>query len=401
MEDQKKIPLLKMQESYKLTVTEELEKKIRFLCDKLPRNEWSGTLFYSVEGSFSNRNLHIIAKDFFLQDVGGSVYTEFKDDIDLAAYIAAHEELLDCYTALLHSHHVMATQFSGTDMETLREEGVERNHFLSLIVNNIGEYTAKITRKVTCTSKGINTIKYNTFDDVSVEGENNTFESEDTYIEYYPLDIIVEEVHQTPKTELELRLEEVKANANSYINKGRTPSISTTTNSYNIPHIEIPSLKDEEKEPKQLSLWEDLKDYEVVEKNSNNNEEFNDLDMSIAYDVDHINPSIVDNTISQVITGDIFSIYKQNIDLNKWVNNMEKLYDKRFANLTTEYDSFQYWVDTFIEFLENEVFDADLYKNGRDYMDAIWAYDVIVGLQDYPKNKYLDTFIESFKRYLI
>ena len=37
--------------SYKLIVTEELERKIRFLCTKSPNNEWSGILIYDIEGS--------------------------------------------------------------------------------------------------------------------------------------------------------------------------------------------------------------------------------------------------------------------------------------------------------------------------------------------------------------
>ena len=112
-----------------MTVTRELEKKIRFLCDKLPRNEWSGTLFYTVEGSFANGDLHIIAKDFFLQDVGEAAYTEFKNDVDLAGYMAVHE-LWDCYTGLMHSHAGMSCFFSGTDLGTLKSEGNDANQVL-------------------------------------------------------------------------------------------------------------------------------------------------------------------------------------------------------------------------------------------------------------------------------
>lgn len=105
----KQMQLIKGAKSYKLTVTENLEKQIRFLCDKLPSNEWSGTLFYTVEGSFKENNLHIICKDFFLQDVGVSTYTEFKNDVDLAEYIANHA-LWDCCMGLMHSHNTMSKQ---------------------------------------------------------------------------------------------------------------------------------------------------------------------------------------------------------------------------------------------------------------------------------------------------
>lgn len=395
---------LKGQESYKLTITRELEKKIRFLCEKLPKNEWSGTLFYTVEGSFAKKDLHVICKDLFLQDVGSSVYTEYSENVDLAAYMTSHDELLDCYIGNVHSHHVMTTNFSGTDMNTLLKEGIDRNHFLSLIVNNSKQYSAKITRKLTCTSKGVNTTRYNTFNDVPVEDESSDFENEETYVEYYNLDITIEDVPQAPKSELELRLEEIKANANSYINKGKNPVIPTTTNIYNPVHIETPATKVERRNPQQLSLWEDAEESETVRKNPDNKEQLNEtieLDMSIAYDYDHVNPNIVLNTVAQVITGDIFSIYKSNIDLNRWVNNMVRLYDKRFKNSNVENDAFDYWVDSFVDFLENELHDDYLSDKGRDYIDAIWAYDVIVKLQDYPSNKYLDAFVKSFERWLI
>ena len=417
MEEQK-IILLKKQESFKLTVTRELEKKIRFLCDKLPRNEWSGTLFYTVEGSFANGDLHIIAKDFFLQDVGEAAYTEFKNDVDLAGYMAVHE-LWDCYTGLMHSHDTMSTFFSGTDLGTLKSEGNDANHFVSLIVNNAGTYTAAITKKVTYLSKGKSVLKYNTFDNVAIEDEGTDFEREETVIEYYPLDIIKEEVPQTPKSELELRLEEVRANANSYVNrkvittptvgvtKPYTPSNFNNKNYSNLPHIEIPSIKEERETAKQLELFgnsemgETKKEVEAEEVEEK--KEYTDLDMSIAYDDDHVNPEIVLDTVTQVVTGDIFSIYKQNIDIDKWAANMEKLYNRRFGDITNEAyaDSFDYWVDTFTEFLENELFDENFVEKGRDYMDAIWAFDVITKLQDLPKNKYLDKFIESFERWLI
>lgn len=101
------IQLIKRQESYDIVITDELERKIRFLCDKLPGNEYSGTLFYTIEGSFKDKDLKITAKDFFLQDVGEAAYTEFQNDVELAGYMASHE-LWDCYTGLMHSHNRMA-----------------------------------------------------------------------------------------------------------------------------------------------------------------------------------------------------------------------------------------------------------------------------------------------------
>ena len=388
--------LIKKSKSYKLIVTQELEKQIRFLCDKLPRNEWSGTLFYTVEGSFKDDNLCIICKDFFLQDVGESTYTEFKNDVNLAGYMASHE-LWDCYTGLMHSHNNFSAFFSGTDINTLKEEGAESNHFVSLIVNNAGVYAAAITRKVNAVSVGTNVLTYNTFNNVAVDNEPERFEEESSYIEYYPLEITREEVPVIPKSELELRLEEVQKSSNSYVNRKTYTSYQLPIERYKSDIIKKP----EEKTYAHPYLFSDEEMGTVKEEKKEEKEEENYLDPSIAYDEDHINPTILNNTVMQIITGDIFSIYKQNVDLNKWASNMEKLYSKRFENQVSEYDSFQYWVDSYLEFLENEMLDDDLFSKGRDYMDAIWAYDVITKLEEFPKNKYMDIFIESLERWLI
>lgn len=394
--EKNQMQLIKKSKSYKLIVTQELEKQIRFLCDKLPRNEWSGTLFYTVEGSFKDDNLCIICKDFFLQDVGESTYTEFKNDVNLAGYMASHE-LWDCYTGLMHSHNNFSAFFSGTDINTLKEEGAESNHFVSLIVNNAGVYAAAITRKVSAVSVGTNVLTYNTFNNVAVDNEPESFEEESSYIEYYPLEITREEVPVIPKSELELRLEEVQKSSNSYVNRKAYTSYQLPIERYKSDIIKKP----EEKTYAHPYLFSDEEMGTVKEEKKEEKEEENYLDPSIAYDEDHINPTILNNTVMQIITGDIFSIYKQNVDLNKWASNMEKLYSKRFENQVSEYDSFQYWVDSYLEFLENEMLDDDLFSKGRDYMDAIWAYDVISKLEEFPKNKYMDIFIESLERWLI
>lgn len=65
------------------------------------RNEWSGTLFYRVEGSFEDGSLKIIAEDMYLQDKGVGIYTEFSNDPSLAVYMVEND-LIDCYQGLIH-----------------------------------------------------------------------------------------------------------------------------------------------------------------------------------------------------------------------------------------------------------------------------------------------------------
>ena len=102
-----KIPLIKKEKRFKLIISKELEDMIRFLCNKLPNKEYSGTLFYSIEGGFDDENLVITAKDFYLQDIGSATFTQFNNDASLVTYMVEHNLLSD-FQGLLHSHNTMA-----------------------------------------------------------------------------------------------------------------------------------------------------------------------------------------------------------------------------------------------------------------------------------------------------
>lgn len=189
---------------YKLIVPENVEEKIRYLLRKFPSTEWSGVLFVTHEGSFENNDLVITCKDIYPMDLGNATFTEFTMNEDVAAYMSENIELFDCDLQLIHSHHQMSTQPSGTDLNTLKEEGNERNCFVSLIVNNAGKYYAAITRKIQTKSEV--TVKklgtsYEFFGDGSKEVEHDNTETtkviEKEVIEYFDLEV---ERHEIPNT---------------------------------------------------------------------------------------------------------------------------------------------------------------------------------------------------------
>lgn len=93
--------IIKKDFAFKIKIEDSLEKQIRFLCSKFPKNEYSGTLFYTIEGSFENKDLVIIAKDFYLQDIGSAAFTKFKMDNSVSTYMVENE-LFDCYQGLMH-----------------------------------------------------------------------------------------------------------------------------------------------------------------------------------------------------------------------------------------------------------------------------------------------------------
>ena len=96
------------------------------------------------------------------------------------------------------------TFFSGTDTSTLLEEGKDRNHFVSLIVNNAGTYTAAITRKAVKDLTISGTLKYKSFDDTEIElGELEPVKTQSTVVEYFMLDVEKHEAQTSLKKELE------------------------------------------------------------------------------------------------------------------------------------------------------------------------------------------------------
>ena len=97
--------------NYKLIIPIEVERKIRFACQKVWNTEWSGTLFFTHEGSFENNDLVIRCVDIYIMDIGTQTYTEFDMNPDVIAYMTEHSELLDCQLGLIHSHNNMSKEF--------------------------------------------------------------------------------------------------------------------------------------------------------------------------------------------------------------------------------------------------------------------------------------------------
>lgn len=110
--DKQLLPLFKGEKrDYKIIIPEEVESKIRFLCNKTHTVEWSGTLFYDIEGTFEDNNLVVTCKDIYLMDIGSAAYTEFNMSPDVISYMAQNPKLLDYKTGLIHSHNNMSKEF--------------------------------------------------------------------------------------------------------------------------------------------------------------------------------------------------------------------------------------------------------------------------------------------------
>lgn len=197
---------------YNLNIPKKVTDKIQYLCKEFPNTEWSGILFYSVTGSIINKDLQLECQDILLMDIGNSSYTEFDYSAEVINYMTNNIELLDCYTGLIHSHHTMDTFFSHTDLNTLKSEGKEGFHFVSLIVNNHKEYNACITYKHKYTKVIKSTFTTLTFDNKEIPSPNESIKSENTEnITYEYLNIVPEFGNVVPIfPEIKIKIDKIR-----------------------------------------------------------------------------------------------------------------------------------------------------------------------------------------------
>ena len=379
--------------NYKLVIPIEVEKKIRFTCQKVWNTEWSGTLFFTHEGSFENNDLVIRCVDIYIMDIGTQAYTEFDMNPDVIAYMTEHSELLDCQLGLIHSHAGMQTFFSGTDTATLKEEGRDRNNFVSLIVNNAGSYTAAITRRIK-SKQVIESVSYEFFGDGKKQ-DTKEYVSDADEIEWFYLKIEKEgENYSFP--DMAARLEEIKQAKAERAKKAQTPVYqggykSVIANSYGTKAGPANLVKKEVIEPKIIQPT--LFDYTTDSQFENR--------YDIPYGQVTFDKTTLKSLVLQLITGSIV-LSDSKIDVIKWAESMSVVYEKRFGKDKIGMDNFEMWADTYTEYLVWYTTDEKLEKLGFDETEicAICAHDMIEELNKLPKNVYINGYISALKKYL-
>ena len=381
--------------NYKLIIPEEVERKIRFTCQKVWNTEWSGTLFFTHEGSFENNDLVIRCVDIYIMDIGTQDYTEFDMNPDVIAYMTEHSELLDCQLGLIHSHNNMSTFFSGTDTATLKEEGRDRNNFVSLIVNNAGSYTAAITRRIK-SKQVMESVSYEFFGDGEKQ-DTKKYVSDADEIEWFYLKIEKEDENYS-FPDMSARLEEIRKAKAEKAKKAQTPVYSSgykpvIANSYDTKAGPANLVKKEDNKPEvvQPTLFANVDDLSF------------DDNYSLPYGQVTFDKVTLKSLVLQLITGSIIISNDSKIDITKWAKSMPALYEKRFGKGEEGMKNFKIWADTYVEYLTWYVKDGKLKELGFDETEicAICAHDMIEELTKLPENDYIKGYIDALQKYLI
>ena len=381
--------------NYKLIIPAEVERKIRFVCQEVWNTEWSGTLFFTHEGSFENDDLVIRCVDIYVMDIGTQAYTEFDMNPDVIAYMTEHSELLDCQLGLIHSHAGFQTFFSGTDTATLKEEGRDRNNFVSLIVNNAGSYTAAITRRIK-SKQTTESVSYEFFGDGEKQ-DTKEYVSNADEIEWFYLKI-EKEGENYPFSDMAARLEEIRQVKAKRAEKAQTPAYQSSHKpviaySYDSKAGPANLVKKEADKPKvvQPSLFDKEDDLSF------------DDDYSLPYGQVTFDKVTLKSLVLQLITGSIIISNDSKIDISKWAKSMPTLYEKRFGKGKEGMKNFKMWADTYAEYLTWYVTDEKLEELGYDETEicAICAHDMIEELTKLPENDYIKGYIDALQKYLV
>jgi len=132
----------------KVVISPNVLKDIDFMHREYKSLEWSGVIFYSVEGDLSKpEELSFLVQGFYLMDLGTSGFTKFDFNTNMPDIYMENPEVLEngWTMGLMHSHHNMDTFFSGEDSRVLHVNADFFPQFLSLIVNCAGSYKAKVS----------------------------------------------------------------------------------------------------------------------------------------------------------------------------------------------------------------------------------------------------------------
>lgn len=326
---------------FKLIISTELETKIRTFCALSPDREWSGVLFYLFEGSFE-KGVTIYANDLFLMDQGSGAHTEF--DLD-APEITRHlfmEGLVNHCMGLIHSHNQMRAFFSGEDSDTLVTHGSHMHNFVSLVVNNDGNYVARLTRQVkfdgteekvlrgTSTSPLFNTDEVETY----TYNHRESSQIKKEYLEYIDLEIVKEEPSLPAIHSAIERFGEINSKCSYQRPATREASPFNSVGSYPIAH----PPKIDWKEARQGTLFDDSDDGP-----------FKDDQLVITKDILAELKTIpwkrlgFDSWVSQLLYGSPFE--KSTIIDKATVARLNVMYKERFPNEVEFGAWFDFWID--------------------------------------------------------
>ena len=399
------LELKEVTKPYKLVIGDKLLEKIHYYCEKIPDEEWSGPLFYRVEGTVAENNIVVYADDMLVMNIGNAGFTSFLESPEIIGYRVDKELMVGYYQGLIHSHNKMNTFFSGTDTNTLRSEALDHNHFVSLIVNNqkyVSAYSAGITTVMESKTVLKENYKYSTFDGEVVEGEDSIVK--DNKVILWSKMAISTSKTASIYPELDERISELRKR-NSVLNPnntyGATPIVTKHypvngyDTTYKPPVLQQPGTKvntlQKEVDFNQINREDNIAGYFPKKTNG---EEINTL---IPYGDIVFDTAKAMIIAKQLVTGAVLIPDDNKINLGSFIPSMPSMYKKRFKDI----ESYKFYVSGLIESLIFNAEDSKIVGFEEHELAAIVAHGVVSILGEFKSNEFLDVIIAELENYIV
>lgn len=102
---QPELKRIELDNKFTLHINKEVREKIEYICNKISSIEWSGVLFYKIDGDLTNIDQLVVTPiDLFPLDIGNGVATEYEYDNEYIKYRSSHPELLEEGVFIGHVH---------------------------------------------------------------------------------------------------------------------------------------------------------------------------------------------------------------------------------------------------------------------------------------------------------
>jgi hypothetical protein len=187
------LPFLELKGIVPIVLSNKVWHKIQYLCTNINKVEWSGCIVYKIEGRLDKvESIFVEVLDLIPLDKGTTGFTSYHFDERVLKFIL-NNDYLEYKIGHIHSHHDMKTFFSGTDLDEVNENSEHIKPYLSIIVNNAYDFSAKLAFRM----KRLSSTAYQ-YQDISNQLMTLELPQENDYVANYNCKVI------TPKALLEV-----------------------------------------------------------------------------------------------------------------------------------------------------------------------------------------------------
>lgn len=352
-----------------MSFSNKVQVAINTACSMSQGKEWSAIIFYVVKDLEKGfKNMHIDVIDMLVMDIGNEVHTSWEYNDDINEYMI-NNDLLDNDICMgqLHSHVNMNAFFSGEDMSTLKQEAIDREHNLSVVVNNMGAVVAKISRKISRRVNGQIEISYPSFNEKVIK-ESMVIDNTENIVEFY--DVTFNRVIDSSVKERMMSLFKKRSEV-QYSKKGlfdREYTVQPGNNRFDTKNdAYIPEIKE---------FINTVIKFGFAAKGKNGSISISSLyDMGDTTDLDEVVVPIIEPAVVKRILKKILYSYKDIFcDLNK--KQSDELYDMctdAMQHISVDIDSFS--MSDFETTVIKEIFSGDEGLLKQHYNK--YCYDII------------------------